>query len=165
MSFINISKKTDTFEGKKKSQIICPYCRDTTVKLRWHGRNTQGRAEYWDLTTDSLHICKYKAGVECKFCGKDQLQWVKSTDTKSGVELKDKYGKLHNCQNRRISDYLSQIEHFFDKIVILESDPEETKRAKMKLQDKLRGRFKYETTPEEIENYEKFIKKATSYTI
>lgn len=61
MSFINIEAP----KGKKfkRAKIICPYCRDESLDLKWRGINSQGRKEFTDISTDSLHLCKIKAPV------------------------------------------------------------------------------------------------------
>ena len=140
MSFINISKKSE--KGKfVPAEIKCPYCTEPGLKLKWRGRNSQGRAEYTDITTDSLHLCKleYKKSIQCKFCAKDGLKWVKSADTRSGVELMDSLGRLHNCQGRRVSDFSSQLAYFKNKVVFAEDDTIEERGSKMAIQEKLVG--------------------------
>lgn len=143
MSFLNISKKMDN-EPKKfvPKEVKCPYCSEEGLKLKFAGRSESGRIQFRDLHTNEIHQCKPKyIGYRCKFCGAENLKWVKSPDVKSGNELVDRNGKLHNCRNRNVSDYASLWSHFFDKVVIWEDDPPETIRAKQVLQKKMRYDF------------------------
>ena len=146
MSFVNISR--DMNKERKKfvpREVKCPYCSEEGLKLQFAGRSESGRIQFRDLHTNEIHQCKPKyIGYKCKFCGTENLKWVKSSDVRSGNELVDKTGKLHNCRNRNVSDYASLWSHFFDKIVIWDSDPPETKRAKEALQRKM------QLLPEEI---------------
>jgi|SRR6187431_383181 len=102
--------------------------------------------------------------VVCKYCGKTGLQWVKSVNTKSGVELKDKDNILHNCQNRPISEYFETWTKFFKNRVVWEND--EKRDEKIEKWKKTLGvdesgltyteRLIRDRSPEEIENWKKF---------
>lgn len=138
MSFINIAAKSQK-DKFKPTKVVCCYCRDPDLKLKFRGRNSQGRIEYTDLETDSLHLCKDKF-TRCKRCGTEGLQWIKSANVISGFELKDKLGNLHNCSGRAVSTYMEELAYFWDRVVLKESDPIETIRAKEVMQDRLVGR-------------------------
>ena len=108
--------------------------------------------------------------VVCKYCKKKGFKWVKSVNTKSGVELKDKDNILHNCQNRGVSDYFENWDKFFKNRVVWGND--EKRDEKIEKWKKTLGvdesgltyaeRLIRDRSPEEIENWKKFEKQCKS---
>ncbi len=110
--------------------------------------------------------------VVCKYCGKKGFKWVKSVNTRSGVELKDKDNILHNCQNRGVSDYFENLDKFYSERIVWESDDQAEAYDKIEKWMKSTGvdesgltyaeRLIRDRTPEEIEHWKKFEQQCKS---
>ena len=93
--FVNIEAKTSKKFVPKA--IKCPSCTEPNLRLKWHGKNAQGLNDYWDLDTDSLHLCKtkYLKNLKtCNRCNKPNLRFKKIQGT---YKLFEHTGKIHEC--------------------------------------------------------------------
>ena len=96
MSFVNISREIKS-KKYKSAEVRCYKCTEPDLKLRFHRRNEQGNIEYWDLTTDSLHLCKTKYLKDIKPCPRCKVQNLRSKKIGKSNSLFELNGKPHEC--------------------------------------------------------------------
>lgn len=92
MSFFNFPPSSD-------NKIKCLYCTEDT-KLRYVGKNRDGKLEYYDEIKDCYHICKPELlkTIECKYCKKKDFKW----DKRDGKwVLVSKEGYIHKCDRKK----------------------------------------------------------------
>jgi len=86
-----------SFPPPSDNKIKCIYCTED-AKLRYIGKNREGRLEYYDEGKDCYHQCKPELlkTIECKFCKKKGFKWHKLNGS---WVLKDK-GGIHKCDRK-----------------------------------------------------------------
>ena len=121
------------FEAAK---VKCPNCTEPGLELKWY-KKVNGVNQYWDLITDSLHVCQkehIKGLRDCMRCKEKYLRFKTINGKLYLINLKD---EIHQCYGYKPNSNDKQIAHFYKNVVIYCDDDNDTKSVKEELQRSL----------------------------